>query len=152
MSDLEELLNQGLLSEENGVSAETRALLTSESFSEVVNYKEDTLIVTQGGEPDALYFTISGIFHAISHANEQAPQRLLGRIEPGEFIGEVTLFDSESKASASVKAMRNASALKVTPESFEAFCKTHPTQALEFVSSLAKGLAGRLRAANEKVL
>jgi hypothetical protein len=40
----------------------------------------------------------------------------------------------------------------VTPEAFEAFCKTHPTQALEFVSSLAKGLAGRLRAANEKVL
>ena len=149
MSDVEELLNQGLLSQENGVSAETRALLTSESFSEVVNYKEDTLIVTQGGEPDALYFTISGVFHAISHANEQAPQRLLGRIEPGEFIGEVTLFDSESKASASVKAMRNASALRVTPE---AFCKSHPAQALEFVSSLAKGLAGRLRAANEKVL
>ncbi len=152
MSDVEELLNQGLLSEENGVSAETRALLTSESFSEVVNYQEDTLIVTQGGEPDALYFTISGVFHAISHANEQAPQRLLGRIEPGEFIGEVTLFDSETKASASVKAMRNASALKVTPESFGAFCKSHPAQALEFVSSLAKGLASRLRAANEKVL
>ena len=152
MSDVEELLNQGLLSEENGVSAETRALLTSESFSEIVNYKEDTLIVTQGGEPDALYFTISGVFHAISHANEQAPLSLLGRIEPGEFIGEVTLFDSESKASASVKAMRNASTLKVTPESFEAFCKSHPAQALEFVSSLAKGLAGRLRAANEKVL
>ena len=137
MSDVEELLNQGLLSEENGVSAETRSLLTSENFSEVVNYQEDTLIVTQGGEPDALYFTISGVFHAISHANEQAPQRLLGRIEPGEFIGEVTLFDS---------------ALKVTPESFGAFCKSHPAQALEFVSSLAKGLASRLRAANEKVL
>ena len=106
----------------------------------------------RGGEPDALYFTISGVFHAISHANEQAPQRLLGRIEPGEFIGEVTLFDSETKASASVKAMRNASALKVTPESFAAFCKSHPAQALEFVPSLAKGLASRLRAANEKVL
>ncbi|MEC7358355.1 MAG: hypothetical protein VYC09_07940 [Verrucomicrobiota bacterium] len=49
MSDVEELLNQGLLSEENGGSAETRSLLISENFSEVVNYQEDTLIVTQGG-------------------------------------------------------------------------------------------------------
>ncbi len=51
MSDVEELLNQGLLSQENGVSAENRALLTSKIFSEVVNYKEDTIIYTQGGEP-----------------------------------------------------------------------------------------------------
>ena len=55
MSDVEELLNQGLLSEENGVSAETRALLTSESFSEVVNYQDDTLIVTQGGASLTLF-------------------------------------------------------------------------------------------------
>ena len=77
MSDLEELLNCGLLSDENGISSETRALLTSDNFSQVVNYKEDTFIVTQGSEPDALYFTLSGIFHAISHANPQSPQRLL---------------------------------------------------------------------------
>ena len=152
MSDLEELLNCGLLSDENGISSETRALLTSENFSQVVNYKEDTFIVTQGSEPDALYFTLSGIFHAISHANPQSPQRLLGRIEAGQFVGDITLFDPESTASASVKAMKNASTLKITPESYEAFCKTHPSQALELISALAKGLAARLRVANEKVL
>ena len=152
MSDLEELLNCGLLSDENGISSKTRALLISENFSQVANYKEDTFIVTQGSEPDALYFTLSGIFHAISHANPQSPQRLLGRIEAGQFVGDITLFDPESTASASVKAMKNASTLKITPESYEAFCKTHPSQALELISALAKGLAARLRVANEKVL
>ena len=152
MSDLEELLNCGLLSDENGISSETRALLISDNFSQVVNYKEDTFIVTQGSEPDALYFTLSGIFHAISHANPQPPQRLLGRIEAGQFVGDVTLFDPESTASASVKAMKNASTPKITPESYEAFCKTHPSQALELISALAKGLATRLRVANENVL
>ena len=68
------------------------------------------------------------------------------------FGATVTLFDPESTASASVKAMKNASTLKITPESYKAFCKTHPAQALELVSALAKGLASRLRAANEKVL
>ena len=115
-------------------------------------YQEDTFIVTQGSEPDALYFTLSGVFHAISHANAQAPQRLLGRIEAGQFVGDITLFDPESTASASVKAMKNASTLRITPDSFKAFCETHPAQALELVSALARGLAARLRLANEKVL
>ena len=152
MSDLEDLLNCGLLSDENGISSETRALIVNDEFSQVINYQEDTFIVTQGSEPDALYFTLSGVFHAISQANAQAPQRLLGRIEAGQFVGDITLFDPESTASASVKAMKNASTLKITPESYKAFCKTHPAQALELVSALAKGLASRLRAANEKVL
>ena len=57
MSDLENLLNCGLLSDENGISPETRALIVNDEFSQVINYKEDTFIVTQGSEPDALYFT-----------------------------------------------------------------------------------------------
>lgn len=152
MSDVESLLNRGLLSDAEGVSQETRELLASENFSEIIRYKEDTLIVVQGQEADALYFTLSGLFHAVSHSNIEAPQRLLGRIEPGEFIGEVSLFDHESKATASVKAMRDASALRMSREAFADFCKNHPVNALEFVTAAACGLAKRLRSANEKVL
>ena len=46
MSDLEDLLNTGLMSNENGFSAETRALLTDKRFSQVVNFQEYTFIVT----------------------------------------------------------------------------------------------------------
>lgn len=152
MSDVEQLLNHGLLSDEEGVSAETRALLASENFSEILKFDEEKLIVRQNGEPDALYFTLSGLFHAVNYANPQAPQRLLGRIEPGEFICEVTLVDPKSKASASVKAMKDASALRMTREAFASFCAAHPAQALEFVSAIAKGIANRLRVANTKVL
>ncbi len=152
MSDVEQLLNQGLLSDAEGVSAETRALLASENFSQILHFDEEKLILRQNALPDALYFTLSGLFHAVSYANPQAPQRLLGRIEPGEFIGEVSLFDSKSHASASVKAMKNASALRMSREAFASFCAAHPAQALEFVSAIARGIATRLRIANEKVL
>ena len=152
MSDVEALLNKGLLASSEGVSSDTRALLASQNFSEIIHYEEDTLLLQQGGRPDSLFFTLSGLFHAISHANAQTPQRLLGRIEPGEFIGEVSLFDSETTASASVKAMKDATALRMTREAFADFCKAHPEQALEFVTSVAKGLAARLREANEKLL
>lgn len=152
MSQTSELLNCGLLSESTGVSTETRALLASESFSEIIKYTEDTLVLQQGQEPGAIYFTISGLFHAVSHANQQTPQRLLGRIEAGEFIGEISFFDSTADTSASVKAMKNAIILKISKNNYRALCKAHPSQALEFTCAVAIGLARRLRNANEKVL
>jgi len=152
MSDLSDLLNKGFLSDAEGVSSETRALLASESFSEILVFPEDIFITQQGKQPDALYFTLDGLFHAISHANRDAPQRLLGRIEGGQFIGEVSLVDSESKASASVKALRNSRALRMTREALDAFCENHPAHAIEFVMAVAKQLGRRLRQANEKVL
>jgi CRP-like cAMP-binding protein len=95
---------------------------------------------------------LDGIFHAISHANPSAPHRLLGRIEPGQFIGEVCLVDSKSKASATVKAMRNASALKMKPDAFGALSEAHPSAAVQFLFAVASQLAARLRVANEKLL
>ena len=152
MADLDELLNKGLLADAGGVSAQTRSILAGESFSEIISFGSDTFITYQGREPEALYFTLSGLFHAISHENQEAPQRLLGRIEAGQFIGEVCMVDPTSKASASVKALANAQALKVTRESFKAFCATYPSEALEFVLAISKQLGIRLRQANERVL
>jgi len=152
MSETTELLNCGLLSESTGITRETRALLASESFSEIIKYGEDTIILQQGQESDSIFFMISGLFHAVSHANEQTPQRLLGRIEPGEFIAEISFFDSSAPASASVKAMKNAIVIKISRENFNALCAAHPAQALELTCALATGMARRLRIANEKVL
>ena len=152
MSETTELLNCGLLSESAGITQETRALLASESFSEIIKYGEDTIILQQGQESDSIFFTISVLFHAVSHANEQTPQRLLGRIEPGEFIAEISFFDSSAPASASVKAMKNAILIKINRDNFNALCAAHPAQALELTCALATGMARRLRIANEKVL
>jgi CRP-like cAMP-binding protein len=152
MSEIEILLDMGYLSQENGVSDETRKILANEEFAEIVFFSQDTVIINQAQKPDALYFTLDGIFHAISHANPSAPHRLLGRIEPGQFIGEVCLVDSKSKASATVKAMRNASALKMKPDAFGALSEAHPSAAVQFLFAVASQLAARLRVANEKLL
>jgi CRP-like cAMP-binding protein len=152
MSETSELLNCGLLSEAAGVNNETRSLLASDSFSEIIKYTEDTLMLQQGQESDSIYFTISGLFHAVSHANEQTPQRLLGRIEPGEFIAEISFFDSTTHACASVKAMKNAIVLKISRDNYKALCESHSMQALQFTCAVATGLARRLRYANEKVM
>jgi|GEM_PF-1422096 len=150
--EYEELLNMGVLSEEEGVSDETRHILAEKDFTEVVTIAEETLLVKQGTKPDALFFTIDGKFHAISHANPEAPNRLLGRIGVGQFIGEVCLVDPKSKASASVKAFPRSMVLKMKPEAFGELCETHPKAANEFLLAVARQLGKRLKEANERVL
>ncbi len=152
MSEIENLLDMGYLSREAGVSDATRSILANEEFTEIVDFSEDTVIIQQGQQPDALYFTLDGVFHAISHANPSAPHRLLGRIESGQFIGEVCLVDAKSKASATVKALRNSMALKMKPSAFTDLCQAHPDAGVEFLLAVARQLAARLRLANEKVL
>lgn len=152
MNGIEELLNSGFLSDQHGVDATTRQILASEEFTEIICFDQDTLIISQASHPDALYFTLDGIFHAISHANPDAPHRLLGRIEPGQFIGELCLVDPNSRASASVKALRNSMALKMKADTFEQMRAAHPQATLQFLLAISKQLANRLRSANEKVL
>ncbi|MFP4204370.1 MAG: hypothetical protein ACLFS4_08575, partial [Opitutales bacterium] len=115
MSDMEVLLNMGFLSDENGVSDETRRVLAGENYTEIVAFSEDTTLITQYKQQSALYFTLEGVFHATSHANPDAPNRLLGRIEAGQFIGEVCFIDSAGTATASVKTQGDAMALKTEP-------------------------------------
>ncbi len=151
-SEFEILLNMGVLSEEEGISNETRKILAEKDFTEVFTVSEETLLIKQGSRPDALFFTIDGKFHAISHANPDAPNRLLGRIEPGQFIGELCLVDPKGRASATVKALPGSMVLKMKPNAFEELCKAHPRAANEFLLAVARQLAKRLREANERVL
>lgn len=151
-AEISKLLNIGLLSDDAGVSPQTRNVLAGQNFSEMLRFSQDTFLTFQGKEGDGLYFTVSGLFHAISHADTDVPQRLLGRIEPGEFIGELSIVDPGDPASASVKALKNSQVMKMTRESYDAFCASHPSEALEFLKSVAKQIARRLRRANEKQL
>jgi len=148
----EVLLDMGVLSHEEGVSDETRKILAEKEFTEVVSFAEETLLVKQGTRPEALFFTIDGKFHAISNANPNAPNRLLGRIGEGQFIGEVCLVDPKSRASASVKALPHSIVLRMKPEAFQELCEAHPRAANEFLLAVARQLAKRLREANERVL
>lgn len=152
MEDILTLLDKGVLSQRSGVSAQTREILAGGNFTEIVTFPQDTVIIKQGTRPDALYFTICGVFHAISHANPNAANRLLGRIQEGQFIGEVCLVDPLGKASATVKALRQAMALKLDPAAFDHLREKHPAAAFEFLLAVARQLAGRLREANERTL
>ncbi len=146
------LLDKGYLSSRAGVSETTRTILAGEEFTEIITFPQDTTLIEQGSRPEALFFTLTGIFHAISHTNPNALHRLLGRIEPGQFIGEVCLVDTDGKASATVKALRESVALKIKPEGFLGLRDKEPAAAMELLLAVARQLAKRLRDANERTL
>ncbi len=152
MSEIVTLLDSGLLAETEGISQQARDLLADSPYTEIEFFDEDRFIIRQGEKPDALYFTLDGVFHAISHANPSAPNRLLGKIRPGEFIGEVSLVDPSATASASIRAIKGAIALRIKQASFAAFREEHPREASEFLLAVARQLGRRLREANERVL
>lgn len=145
-------MNRRFLSDEAGVSAKTRALLASGEFGQIVGFDRDTVIIEEGQPVDSLFFTLSGLFHASSTANPNATNRLLGKIQAAEFIGEVSIIEDSGNASATVTARENSRALRVSRDAFEKFCGEHPAEALEFLRAVAKQLCKRLRNANEKLL
>ncbi|CAN5489386.1 hypothetical protein BH23VER1_BH23VER1_11230 [soil metagenome] len=149
MTEIEVLLNRRYLSDEEGVSGKTRALLAGEQFCEIMTFDRETVLIEEGAPQNDLYFTLQGLFHASSVRNPRATHRLLGRIQPAEFIGEVSVIDGTGTASATVKAMQDAMVLRMPQESFQLFCEEYPTNALEFLRAIAKQLCDRLRKANE---
>lgn len=151
MTEVEVLLNRRFLADEAGVSPKTRELLASEEFTDIISFDRDTTIIQEGKPHDYLYFTLDGLFHASSAENPAHAHRLVGKIEPAEFIGEVSLIEDTHTASATVKAMQNARALRMHRDAFHRLRDEHPAEALEFLTAVARQLCKRLRTANARL-
>jgi NTE family protein len=98
-------------------------------------------LIRQGDESDELYIVVSGAL-GVYFRPETGPERFLGRIGPGETVGEMGLISGE-KRSATVRCLRDAEVLAITKLEWDTFVKRHPG-ALRGVTRL---LIERLRAA-----
>ncbi len=76
---------------------EDRRLLSN--YGEFLPGQEGDTLIEEGADQNSLLFLISGLLHVVTAKDDKLT--LLARVEPGESIGEVNLFDP-SKASASV--------------------------------------------------
>lgn len=125
---------------------EDRRLLSD--YGEFLPLKEDETLITQGDPQDALYFVISGILHV--HTLENDKRTLLGRVEAGETLGEVNIFDPET-ASANVVAKEFCQIWKARREDIEAFLKSYPAAAGELLIGMMTSVSRRIRKANSRL-
>jgi len=107
--------------------------------------KRGELIVEQGKQSRTLFVILSGRARVFI-TDQRERSVILAVLEPGDYIGEISLFDGQSH-SANVQAEVQTDLLTLSHTEFKRCLAKHPAIA----DSVIKELAQRLRKANEKI-
>lgn len=98
------------------------AVLSRQVF--VRQYGRNALIFAQGDAADGLYIIMQGHV-SISRQNPEGDELIYGFYEPGEYFGELALFDNEPRAAGAV-TMDECTLLFLSRGGFRAFLEVHP--------------------------
>lgn len=107
--------------------------------------KRGELIVEQGKRSRTLFVILSGRARVVV-VDRRSKEVILAILEPGDYIGEISLIDGKSH-SANVQAEVQTDLLILGHADFKQCLAENPAIA----NSVIKGLANRLRKANEKI-
>ncbi len=122
--------------------AEEEILEIADSFTWFTALGGKTLI-QQGDPSDELFIVVSGALGVYIRVSDG--ERFVGRIGPGEVVGEMGLISGEPR-SATVRCLRDAECLAIAKREWDAFTVRHPGALL----AITKTLISRLRAAQSE--
>jgi NTE family protein len=100
-------------------------------------------LFSQGEESDAIYILTSGMLGAY-RIDPAGGEKLLGRIGPGEIVGEMGFITGERRAAA-IRALRNCELLRVSRDELRKLSLRYPGVLMELCSTVVR----RLRDAQE---
>lgn len=141
--DRPELPALGIVAE---LEEDDRRLLSD--YGEFLPIQEGDSLIQEGTDQDSLVFLISGLLHVVTERDGSVV--LLARVQPGESIGEVNLFDP-AKASASVIAKTFSQVWKARRSDLEDFLAAYPEPAGRLMIGLLSEMSRRLRNMNSKI-
>ena len=116
-------------------------------FMEVLRVSQFTEVVKQGQHGDAMYFLMEGELRV--RLMVSGKESTLVTLSPGEFFGEISLFD-QGPRSADVVANVESLLLKITNEKFAELLEAAPDLAAPFLYAMSKTLTARIRADNKR--
>ena len=100
-------------------------------------YAAGDTVVREGDPGSHLYFVTAG------HARvDQAGQSWVGRLEPGDFFGELALIEDHGRT-ATVTAEDDLTCMLIPAWEFRALLKEHPVLAVELLNALITRLHRR---------
>ncbi len=140
LSQLKNNNNQGVEASEN--TAVDRFL----SHSHKRRYPAKTLIIYAGDVPDALYYIIEGSV-AVLMNDDDGREIVLAYLNPGDFFGEMGLFDESCGRSAWIKSRTECTLAEISYNKFRQLSQSEP----ELLYALAGQMAHRLRRTSRKV-
>jgi len=117
-------------------------------FMEPQRVRQWTQIVKQGEASHCMFLVLDGELRVrlMIHGKET----ILATLGPGEVFGEMALFDRGPR-SADVLANQSSLLLKVSIEVFDRLRLEAPELAVPMLHSIARTLAGRIRADNKRI-
>jgi hypothetical protein len=116
-------------------------------FMEIAKARQFTEIVKQGDPGDAMYLVLDGEVRVrLMITGKESILTVLG---PGEFFGEIALFDHGPR-SADVVANLETTMLKISAAAFQRMAGEAPDLATPFLLAMGKTLTQRIRADNKR--
>jgi CRP/FNR family cyclic AMP-dependent transcriptional regulator len=112
-------------------------------------FKTDDVVLKHGQHNASLYIVTQGLLHVRRYG--EGRQVLLGRLEPGGFFGDISLFDP-GPTTASVVAVSPGKVLEIGGEDVKRFISVRPAAAAQLLSALLAEMAHRLRQTDERLV
>ncbi len=111
-------------------------------------FRKDDNILVQGQNNASLFILVEGLLHVVRTAGGK--QVFLGRLEPGAFFGELSLFDP-GPTTAAVHAADDGVLIEISRACLDAFIAEHPAGGVGLLHRILHDVAHRLRAADERL-
>ncbi len=113
-----------------------------EEHGKTQQFEAGELIFRQGQSGDSMYLIVSGKVEI--YRNKEGKETKLGRLKPGEFFGEMALFDSKPR-SASARTVGQTELQVIDRDAFKALMKD------PIVWEMLEKMSGRIRQVDEKI-
>ena len=112
-------------------------------------FRVDEVVLEQGVTDPTLYIVTNGVLHVRRQA--EGRQVLLGRVEPGGFFGEISLFDP-GPTTAAVVAASAGELVQLSRGQLQDFAARSPAVVVNVLVGLLEGMAQRLRRTDERLV
>jgi CRP/FNR family transcriptional regulator, cyclic AMP receptor protein len=109
-------------------------------------YDRGQTIIFAGDTPRTLFYLVSGAVSVILE-DEDGKEVVVAYLNPGDFFGEMGLFDSQKSRSACCRARNTCVIAEITYDNFNDYAHQHP----KILFTIGKQMADRLRNTTRKV-
>jgi CRP/FNR family transcriptional regulator len=107
------------------------------------------ILMQEGDLGGQMYFLRAGSL-AIAKRVREGVEQVVARVEPGEFVGEMALFDHRPR-SASIRAEADSALFVLHRGAVHALIAENPAAAAAFLRALSDEFIARLRRSNELI-
>jgi CRP/FNR family cyclic AMP-dependent transcriptional regulator len=109
-------------------------------------YPNKTTIIHEGDKCETLYYIISGSVSVILE-DEDGKEAVITYLNPGDFFGEMGLFETQESRSACVRTKTECDIAEISYANFNVYSRAHP----EILYTIGKQMAHRLRNTTKRV-